>query len=450
MDLQTLCIITFILRPSIHHSLEHLLFAGYLISFAWLVTKTRFFTRSGLTAAQLVSVFLCKVMAGIFYGWIGVYYGEMAQMVDTWMFHYGSLDESRLLLSHPVNFVTNLFHSSYSSGYSGFLGEEKSWWNDLDVNVMLKLFGIFNVASFGHYYINVIFYSFLTLFGPIALYRVYQDYFPHKRVSVLLAVFFIPSFLYWTSGLHKEGLLFNSIALIIYAFYFGYKEHRVTAKRVIAFLLSALTLLAFRNYILLVMLPALLAWVIARRLTWRPIITYSIIYFLFVLFFFAAPFISSNLDFPGAVAGKQQQFLKLTGKSEIPVQPLQPTWQSFFINVPQAASLSILRPYFSDIRHLLSMAAALEINGLLALFVIYLIWNWRHIRLNAFSLFCLFFSFSVLLIIGYTVNFLGAIVRYRSIVLPLLFVPVLVQVPWRQFEKYLLNISDKNNIIDLP
>jgi len=60
----------------------YILFAAYLIFFAWLVTKVKFFTASGLTSSQLVIIFLLKVMAGIFYGWIGVYYGEMAQMLD--------------------------------------------------------------------------------------------------------------------------------------------------------------------------------------------------------------------------------------------------------------------------------------------------------------------------------------------------------------------------------
>lgn len=434
------------MRALNHPRLEHLLFAGYLALFAWLVTKVRFFTRAALTPVQLISIFLIKVMAGIFYGWIGVYYGDMARMVDTWMFQYSSLEETRLLLTHPGRFVTSLFQSNYSTGYSGFLGAENSWWNDLDVNLMLKLMGLFNAASFGHYYINVIFYSFLTLFGPIALYRVFQDYFPGRRIAVLVAVFFIPSFIYWTSGLHKEGLLFNAIALTIYAFYFGWKEQKLTWKKAALVLGSLLTLLALRNYIVMLLLPALLTWAVARKLAWKPAVTYTVIYFLFALFFFIAPHINTKLDFPGAIVGKQEQFQKLTGGSEVPVQPLQPTVRSFLANAPQAFSLALVRPYFSDIRHLLSMAAAVEINALLALFIVYLLWNRKRIRLTPFTLFCLAFSLSVLLIIGYTVNFLGAIVRYRSIVLPLLFVPVIVQVPWEALGHYFFNINDKNNV----
>jgi hypothetical protein len=89
--------------------LEHLIFAAYLILFAWLVTKTTFFTASGLAKPQLVILFLLKVMAGILYGWIGVYYGELAQMIDTWGFHFESVKEYDLLFSDPGAFLKAFF-----------------------------------------------------------------------------------------------------------------------------------------------------------------------------------------------------------------------------------------------------------------------------------------------------------------------------------------------------
>ncbi|MFL5809778.1 MAG: hypothetical protein ACJ749_09660, partial [Flavisolibacter sp.] len=206
--------------------MNHLLFAAYLFLFAWLTTKVKFFTHSGLTNSQLVILFLLKVMAGIFYGWIGVYYGNMAQMIDTWAYHYESLQQWELLKTHPIDFFTSLFHTSYEGGYTNFLSTENSWWNDVKAYSLIKIMAIFDLFSFGNYYINVIFLSFLTLFGPVAVFRVMQDVFPTKKLAVLLATFLIPSFLYWTSGLHKEGLIFTSIALIIYHVYFGLKEKR--------------------------------------------------------------------------------------------------------------------------------------------------------------------------------------------------------------------------------
>jgi hypothetical protein len=42
----------------------------------------------------------------------------------------------------------------------------------------------------------------------------------------------------------------------------------------------------------------------------------------------------------------------------------------------------------------------------------------------------MFLSFSILLAIGFSINNLGAIVRYRSIVIPLLMIPVIANTDW--------------------
>jgi hypothetical protein len=381
-------------------------------------------------------------MAGIFYGWVGVYYGNTAQMVDTWSFHYDSLAEAQLFRSDPVHYLSGFFSDTYGDGFGGFLGREKSWWDNLDLNFILKLFGLFNVASFGHYYMNVIFYSFLTLFGPIAFYRVMRHVFPYKRLTLLPAVFFIPSFLYWTSGLHKEGLIFNGLALVVFVVYFGLKENKWRWSRVLLLFVAFVLAFALRSYIALLLVPALLTWGIAEKIKVRPLIVFTTFYMLFGAFFFLGPRLSAGLAFPEAVVEKQRQFSGLSGNSEVPIRKLEPTAGSFVLNAPQAISLSLMRPYITDIRHLLSMAAALEITVLLLLL---LLWMWFNFRKwthpDPFLLFCFFFSASVLLIIGYTVNFLGAIVRYRSIVLPLLFVPVLAQLPWSKWLSRFVNIN---------
>jgi hypothetical protein len=415
--------------------------------FAWLVTKVRFFKDSGLSPAQLIIFFLLKVMAGIFYGWIGVYYGELAQMVDTWAYHYESLREYELLRHNPSEFFHSIFRNTYEDGYSKFLSTENSWWNDLKGTILVKLMAILNLLTTGHYYINVIFYSFLTLFGPVAVYRVMKDLFPSNRMAVLIATFLVPSFLYWTSGIHKDGLIFVGFGLIVYHFYFGFKESRWPWYRIAFILLGLLMVLALRNFLIITMIPALVAWVLSRKLRYPPIYIYLAVYSLFILFFFTARYMSPRLDFPQAVTVRQQEFLQLRGGSAVDVDRIEPSVKSFVVNAPQAFSLSVLRPYPADVKHLLSLAAALEINLLLLLFVAFLLWRKKQTGLTPFILFCLFLSFSLLMMIGYTVNFLGAIVRYRSLVLPFLVVPMVAQIDWRRIGGWMTNhITIKNNV----
>lgn len=429
--------------------LEHLLFVGYLVLFAWLVTKVKFFKGSGLSESQLIIVFLLKVMAGIFYGWIGIYYGNMAQMVDTWAFHYNSLQEYQLLKHHPNEYFTNLFYTPYEGGFLKFFDTTDSYWNDLKGNFFIKILSIFNIFSFGHYYTNVVIYSFLTMFGPIGIYRVMSDVYPGKKLQVLLATFLVPSFIYWTSGIHKDGFIFVGLSLIIYNIYFGLKEKHFNWRKIFYILLGLLMILALRNFLIVIIVPAIVAWLLASRFSKYPLAVFAGVYMLFGIFFFTAKYIHPRLDFPNAVVVKQQEFLKLQGGSAVPIKELKPTIGSFLLNAVQAINLSVIRPYPSDVKHILSLAAAVEINFLLFMFLIFLILKTNGLKSKIFIYFCLFFSFSLLLTIGYTVNFLGAIVRYRSLIIPFLVIPMACHMDWAKINKVLFgNIKNKNNLIN--
>jgi len=416
---------------------EYLLFVVYLIFFAWLITKTRFFTASGLSKSQLIIIFLLKVIAGIFYGWMGLYYGDLAQMYDTWSYHRNGIMEYQLLGTNPHEYFTNLFHNPYQDGIQNFFGSTESYWNDLKGNVFIKILSIFDIFSFGHYYVNVIFYSFLTLFGPVAICRVMNDVFPGRKLIVLLSIFLVPSFFYWTSGIYKEGLIFVAISLVVYHIYFGNKEKKFGIKRIAGILLGIVLLLLLRNFLVIIIIPAMLAWLLSNKWPKYTLPSFIGVYLFFGILFFTLRYIDPRLDFPQAVVDKQKAFIQMVGNSSIPIKELRPNVISFIKNIPQAITLSAIRPYPSDIKHLLSLFAACEINLLLLLFVISLIWRKKSSgQHKGIIYFFLFFSFTLLLSIGFSVNNLGAIVRYRSIILPLLVVLMATQVNWGKIGSY--------------
>ena len=391
-------------------------------------------------------IFLLKVIAGIFYGWMGNYYGGLAQMADTWNYHQNGLLEYQLLVKDPNEYFINLFHDPYNNeGLAGFFSSKDSYWNDLKLNVFIKVLSIFDVFSFGHYYVNVIFYAFISLFGPVALYRVMSDVFPRQKNILLFTVFFIPSFFYWSSGIHKEGLIFMSIGLIIFHIYFANKENKPGIKRWLGVLAGLFILLILRNFVLVIILPAILAWLVANRWPRYGLTCFTVVYLVCSIAFFTLRYIDPRLDFPGAVVNKQQAFIQIVGNSSIPIKQLEPDILSFLKNTPQAITLSSVRPYPSDVKHLLSLAAAIETDIILLLFLLFLFFRVKlNLHSNNVLYFCIFFSISLLLAIGFSVNNLGAIVRYRSIIIPLLVGIMAVQTDWKKIAVFFPGKNKKN------
>jgi len=426
------------------NSLEYVLFAFYLFVFAWLVTKTRFFTKSDLSKPQLVIIFLLKIIIAIFYGWMGYRYAGVGAMDDTWMFHTYGVEEYHLLGHHPKQYFTNLFYDAQGERVQNFFGSRNSYWNDLKSNIFIKLLSVFDILSFGYYYINVIFYSFITLFGTVGFYRVMREVFPMGKKLMIATVFFIPSFFYWSNGVGKEGLIFTGIALIIYHLYYYQQEKRIAAKRVTGVLLGLLILLCLRNFLLLIIIPAIAAWLVAMRFPKYPLRSFLIVYLLFGIAFFGVRYVIPGVNLPLVVVNKQQAFIHLLrGNTSIPIRELEPNFYSFLINTPQAISLSLLRPYPTDVKHFFSLVSVIEIEFLLLMLGLSIFLRKKNLHIpnkNVFY-FCLFFSFSVLLATGFSVNNIGAIIRYRSIIFPLLFALFIPQAEWSRLKRSIFNIK---------
>ncbi|GAB3010970.1 hypothetical protein GCM10027051_11380 [Niabella terrae] len=385
-------------------------------------------------------LFLTSVIFGILYGWIGIYEATTANMNDTWTFHYMGIKESKLLFQHPQQYLLNLFQNPYGDG--GLFSSAHSYWNNLKGNAFIKLLSVFDLFSLGNYYINIIFYCFLVFFATTALYRVFSAHFGRQSPWLLVGCFLIPSFVYWNNGIHKDGLCFLGLSLCIFSLYFYIRKGNFNAKGVGLLLGGALILFVFKNHLLMGLLPAALAWILSEKYPRRRWWIFGSVYLLAVIAFFGSRYLLPGWNLPAVFVEKQAAFNALKGGvTSLKVRALEPCLESFLQLLPQAVSLSMLRPYFSDIHKWLILPAYLEMLIIWLILLLAAIRSFRHNKMSPLGLFILFYSISVLLIIGYTVNNLGATVRYRSLLLPL-FMPFLLMVI---FGNRRLKIHNKNN-----
>ncbi|SDC02233.1 hypothetical protein [Niabella drilacis] len=410
--------------------MEVFLFISYLLLFSWCILHTRFFRNSGLSRFQLVALFLLKVGIGVAYGWINWYSGPGPGKTDTWVLYAQSLKETQTLLTSPVRYISSFFYNPYTNSFGSLFASSSSYWNNLKDNTFIRIESVFNCFSFGSYFVNIIFYNFLVYFGVIALYRVMREHLGGNRLLLIVTCLLVPSFLYWTSGLHKDGLTFLTLSTVIYIIYFRKTRSR-PLKSYLLLLAALLLLFALRNHVLLVFLPALAAWMLAQRFPLQRVWLFAGIYSLGFLFFFTAKYLHPSLDFPAIVAGKQDAFLRhIGGTSTVQVQRLRPDITGFVQQLPQAAGIVLFRPFVLDIKKAIVVPAFLEVMLIWTGVLLLLFFPKRKPMYRPFSLFLVAFTVSMVLMIGYSVNNLGAIVRYRSILFPLIVPPVIMGICW--------------------
>ena len=411
--------------------MNYLLFAFYLIILSSLILRVPFIKNAGISSGSLLSLFLLKILSGIAIGWIAIHiYGPGN---DYWDTNDYALEEYHLIQTNPIKYLSNIFTSDYQGGYAGIFSSGDSYWNDLKGNIVIKLVSVFNIFSRGDYYINSLFFNFIIFFGHVILYRLFIKMFPGRQVLVIIGCFLLPSTLYFSSGIHKDGLVFLMLAVAVYGVYESLIKNQFNRKRVLLIIVSLALLFLLRNFICLALLPALFAWVLVSKTKWPAAPVFAAVYLVCGLLVFNINSIVPNINPLEIITTKQTEYLKLDkAATQIELTPLQPGFKSFASNTPQALNHAFLRPYLWELPVKSILPLSIELFVYQALIVLMVLFKKRDRTTDQkqFLFFAIFFTISIFLIIGYIVPNLGSLVRYRSLYYPLLITPALCFINW--------------------
>jgi hypothetical protein len=406
--------------------LYYFLFALYMVLGAFLVTRMPFVKKTGLSAGIIIALFLLKIFAGVAIGWMTQKYYPGN---DYWMLNREGFTEYNIMLNDPREFFTNIFRSPYNNGYSGFFNSIGSYWNDLRNNIILKLLAICNIFSHGNYYINSLFFNFFSFLGSVALFRVFAAIYENKKWPVLLGCFLLPSALYFSSGIHKDLVVFTMLSLFCYALYFSVVQ-KPGYQRIILLILSFSFIFLIRNYVAIALLPACFAFVFSVKKKANPYLIFLSTYVsIFLVLLLLELFVPSFQPLK-VITQKQSDFMALpVAASQVNMNILEPRLGSVAANIPNAFCNGFLRPYLWDAKstHFLLFSIELLVYELLLLIFIFR-QRKRKSAIHPFVLMSLLFSISMLFITGLIIPNLGSIVRYKSIYLPYLITPLLCSI----------------------
>jgi len=405
--------------------LQAIVFIFYVAFFNWLVIRIPFIRNSGLPVNWIIWLFSLKIIAGLVYAW---FYSQPAYYAtsDTWNFFKASKPETDWLLQDPIAFFKDLFTNGYQSS-SNLFTHTNSYWNDLKNNSVIKLLAICNIFTFKNYFADIIFFNFLSFFGPIALYRISHKLLLVNKTLLVISVFLVPSFLFWCSGIHKDGILFSCIALIIFHFQKQLEIQKLHFKSIAVILCCLIAIFALRNFLIFLLLPALIVWFLTYRFRGKEKQIIISIYAIVILFFFLSSKINPRVDLPNYIIEKQAEFKQLSGNSEISIPVLENNFLSFVKFIPTAIDIAFFRPHLTEFRNISYVPASLEVLFIWVFFIFSIFYKNTNKTKHqaAYIYFCLCFSISFLLLCGYTIPFSGAIVRYRAIALPLILTAML-------------------------
>lgn len=107
-------------------------------------------------------------------------------------------------------------------------------------------------------------FAFFALGGAIRLYKFFSHFYPQYSREISFATLFLPSAVFWSSGMLKDPICFGSVGYMVYAVFNMVILKRKYVTSLLWIAISVYFLFTIKVYILLALVPGLLLWVFSE------------------------------------------------------------------------------------------------------------------------------------------------------------------------------------------
>jgi len=192
-----------------------------------------------------------------------------------------------------------------------FWVKEKNYNLYNDNRTIIRLNAVIYLFSFGYYHVHTVFMCFLSLTGLLAIYKFFFGYVKEYRKLLIFAVFLLPSVLFWSSGVLKEGLVLFAFGFFV--FYSWQVIHQgLNFKAVFWILITVLLLLLSKFYVLIAVIPGLVAtYVLTKKPKFKAFQVYAVIIVFTLISAIVASKVAPNYDAFKIMQEKQTDFINL-------------------------------------------------------------------------------------------------------------------------------------------
>ncbi len=281
-------------------------------------------------------------------------------------------------------------------------------------------------------------YSIFALSGLWALYVIFVDYYPNLDKKLSIAFFYLPSVVFWSSGVLKDPLCIGAMGWLFWSLHGIFFYAKRSPIYFIILLINFYIIQEVKIYILLCFIPALIFWIFLqytaniKNFVIKTLI--SPIFFTIGIIgaFYGATQITKNdkqysLDKIGETTKTTAEWILYSSKasngSSYDLGTLDGTFGGMLKLAPQAINVSLFRPYLWEAKNITMLISAFESTAML-LFTIYILIKVGVIRTftiigsTPIVLFCFIFALTFAFAVGISSYNFGTLVRYKIPLMP--------------------------------
>lgn len=411
--------------------MEVFLSAFYTLIFISCIYSMKFFAIEGLSQKKLSLIFLLKITFGCALWLIYTYYYTIRTESDIYKFYDDAAFIYDALPSKPLHYFQMVTGINGDAGYLyDYYSKMTHWikpWHGSrfhDNKSIIQFNGLVYLFSFGYFSVHTVFMCFLSLTGLVAIFKTFAPLLKEKKTELIAVIFLLPSILFWSSGVLKEGLIIFSLGLFLYHTYsLLFRSNKWT--NYIGAILSGYILFHAKMYVFAACIPPLLFLIIVRFTGNRRLLLKFIGIHLFLLLIAMNLYrLNKGINIQFFLHQRHMSFVQSAIAENVgsyfEINYLKESTYSILKNAPMAINNTLFRPYIFEAKSLFVFLSSIENLGVLILTLLTIVF-FKKPNKNALPLlyFCLSFVVILALLIGLVTPVFGAIIRYKLPLMPL-------------------------------
>lgn len=399
-----------------------------IVIFSILIYRLNFFKLSVNSKLIMLAFFVKLIFT---FGLIGVYtfYYSDRSTADIYKYYDDAVilyDEMSGSPNNYVRMITGIGDTgpSFTKAYN----KCNYWYKEFDYRLyndnrtIIRFNALFIPLIGKNIYALSVLLMFFSFIGLVCIYKFFETGWKNNKYLLYVSIFYLPSVLFWTSGLLKEGLLMFSLGVLLYGMQGLVRKFRLV--HLLLTLGSLGMLLITKYYVLGIILPLTAAYIIVAKFSlkaWKVYFTAGIgaggLVILNHYFLHLFPLVKT-------IAQKRNDFIVFANSldsvgSLLHLEKLNGTVIDMLFKTPQALYNSFLEPNILSANSILSLMAAVENSLLLFIAIVAILFRKRTpVSNEIYFSFC--FTIALFWLSGIITPVAGALVRYKTPALPFL------------------------------
>lgn len=242
--------------------LDFVIFPFYLLLFALIFKKLRSNYKDPILQKYHKQGFWIKVIGciafTIFNAYIspgdstGLYHNEGVNIHDLIVKDFGNID---LLFSEGKDFDEALLKNPGNAGY----------FRSPNNFLVTKIVAAFSFVTFGKYMVINLIFALIAFTGAWKLFLFFYEQYPAMHKKFAIAILFLPTFVFWSSGILKDGLCVAALGWITYGIYEIFYRKKNIFKNVFIVIIFSYLLIILKVYILISYVPFFILFIILKN-----------------------------------------------------------------------------------------------------------------------------------------------------------------------------------------